>query len=356
MNKEKKRNILMDDMDVIAQKDSLLDAFSNQTILITGATGLIGSLVVKAILYSNKKRSFNIKVIAVVRDLNKAKTIFSEWNHNQNLEYIVADLATQRLNINEKIEYIIHGANVTNSKTMVTQPVETIQTALRGTETILNLAIQKKCKGVVYLSSMEVYGQCNTNTMVKEQSLGEIDLSCVRSCYPESKRMCECLCNCYAAEYGVKVKSARLAQTFGAGIMPTENRVFAQFAKSVIKEENIVLHTRGESEGNYVYTRDAVIALLMLLQNGENGEAYNITNEKNHITIAKMAEMVANEFGHGKSRVIYDIPNNNLLYGYAPDTKLYMSSEKMSQLGWKPEVGLKEAYQRMITYMYYEWL
>jgi nucleoside-diphosphate-sugar epimerase len=216
---------------------------------------------------------------------------------------------------------------------------------------MLRLAVEKKVKAFVYISSMEIYGQPKNEGKTAEKDLGYVDIGTVRSCYPEGKRMCECLCTAYAAQYGVNVKSARLAQTFGAGVLPTENRVFAQFARSAVNGEDIVLHTTGESEGNYVYTADAVRAILLLLQKGEPGEAYNVANEESHITIRSMAELVASEIAGGKISVVIDIPEDSASLGYAPPVKMQLDASKLMALGWKPTVGLADAYRRMIGWM-----
>ena len=78
------------------------------------------------------------------------------------------------------------------------------------------------------------------------------------------------MCVAFNSEYGVQVKIARLSQTFGAGILPGENRVFAQFARSIIEGKDIVLHTRGLSEGNYCYIRDTIMGLFFILFKGKN--------------------------------------------------------------------------------------
>ena len=203
---------------------------------------------------------------------------------------------------------------------------------------------------MVYVSSMEVYGRTDEKLeKVTENDLGYIDLTNVRSCYSEGKRICECLCTAYASEYQIPVRVARLAQTFGAGIHADDNRVYAQFARSALKGENIVLHTDGMSEGNYCYTRDVIIALLFLAYSGKNGEAYNIVNEKSHMTIKEMASLVADDIMEGKIKVIYDIPNSDKVYGYAPSVKMHLSAKKMKSLGWVAEVDMKEAYMRMIN-------
>ena len=342
-------NVLIDDFKRIADSDLPFEEIRNRSFLITGATGLIGSLLVRALLYCDKVHKLNLTIYALVRNVEKAKGIFGE--DTPALAYIVADLAGDDIRGDFDCDYVIHAAAVTTSKLMVSDPVGTIRTAIDGTEKLLKLAVEKQARSFVYISSMEVYGQPKTEGKTAEKDLGYIDIGNVRSCYPEGKRMCECLCNAYASQYGLNVKSARLAQTFGAGILPSENRVFAQFARSAMNGEDIVLHTTGESEGNYVYTADAVRAILMLLVKGASGEAYNIANEESHTTIRRMAELVADRIAGNSIRVVLDIPEDASSLGYAPPVKMWLDASKMRGLGWTPTVGLEEAYRRMISWM-----
>lgn len=344
------KDVLEEDFDKITKRDISWDALRNSSFVITGATGLIGSLIVKYLLYANRTMNFGAKIYAVVRNVEKADKIFAEEKTDA-LTYVVADLTKEKVNCEGDCDYIVHAAAVTASKVMVSDPVGTICTSIDGTEKMLQLAVEKKAKAFIYISSMEIYGQPTVGGKTAEKDLGYVDIENVRSCYPEGKRMCECLCTAYAAQYGVNVISARLAQTFGAGILPTENRVFAQFARSVMRGENIVLHTTGESEGNYVYTADAIAAIMTLLVKGKAGEAYNIANEDSHITIRNMAELVAREIAGEKIQVVIDIPEDSVSLGYAPSVKMWLDASKMRELGWKPEIGLVEAYKRMICWM-----
>lgn len=343
-------DVLVEDFKKIAESELPMEKFRNKSFVITGATGLIGSLMVRFLLFANKEYGLKAKVMPVVRNQEKARKIFEEWDTGE-LSYIVADLAKDKVEVEGACDYIIHAAAVTASKQMVSDPVGTIRTAIDGTQKMLDLAVEKKVKAFVYISSMEIYGQPKAEGKTAEKDLGYVDIGTVRSCYPEGKRMCECLCTAYASQYGVPVMSARLAQTFGAGILPTENRVFAQFARSAADRKDIILHTTGESEGNYVYTADAIRAILTLLVKGKAGEAYNIANEDSHTTIRGMAEMVAHEIAGDQINVVIDIPEDSASLGYAPPVKMQLDAAKMRGLGWNPEVSLKDSYQRMLRWM-----
>lgn len=141
---------------------------------------------------------------------------------------------------------------------------------------------------------------------------------------------------------------ARLASIFGQGSSMDDNRAVVQFMRRSIKGENIVLKTRGLSQGNYVYTTDALSALLLLLQLGKPAEAYNIVNESFHMTVSDMAKLCSEIGAHGSSVVIDEDGAN---HGFAPDVKLRLSGSKLRGLGWSPEVDLHESLQRLADYL-----
>ena len=352
MELRNRMGVLEKDFEYVSNSNISFDRFKNKVILITGATGLVGSLLVKNFAYCNKKYGLDLKIIAIIRNTDKAKSVFGELYDEKNITYISCDLEKNSLNIAEKVDYIVHCAAVTASKDMIKYPVDCLKLAANSTLNLLELARTKSVINMVFISSMEVYGILNTQDhKITENQLGYVNLASVRSCYPEGKRYCECLCNAYAAQYNVNVVTARLAQTFGAGILKTEYRVFAQFAKSILYGEDVVLHTKGLSEGNYVYSADAIIGIMILLLKGVKGDSYNISNEDCHTTIAKMAEMLIDEFGNGKQKVVYDISPNLNENGYAPDVKMHLSAEKMQKLGWNANIDLKMSYAKLLDYM-----
>lgn len=308
--------------------------------LITGVTGYIGSMLAKRIISSGHK------VSVIVRAPSRLDEEISA-----SAEVIQADIADREsiACITEKYDYIIHCAAPTKSAYMISNPVEVIDTIVKGTEHILDLAVRCDAKSVVYLSSMEVYGRisCPAGKRIAEDEMGYINVADVRSCYPIAKMMAENLCHSYFAEYGVPVKIARLAQVFGRGIRPDDNRIFAQLANAVRTGSDIVLHTDGSSMGNYCDIDEAIDAILYLLQNGANSEAYNVVNEENAMCIREMAELVAERIAGGSIQVTYDIPEGNP-FGYASDTGLRLSGEKLKALGWEAKCSLEEMYRKML--------
>ena len=341
--------VLEEDFSRLASSDIPYRTWKGKSFFITGATGLVGSLAVKALIYISQLHNLDLRIVAQVRNPDKAAKVFGALTDSPLLTLHYADLEKDPIHFPGIVDYVIHAAAVTTSKLLVSNPVEASKTTLNGTLSVLDFAVNKQAKGVVYLSSMEVYGVVSDGRDVSEKDLGLVDPEVVRSCYPEGKRMCECLCSAYASEYHLPVCAVRLAQTFGAGVSPEDNRVFAQFAKSVINGTDIILHTDGSSEGNYIYTTDALKAIFILLDRGVPGQVYNAANEACHTTILNMAKLVAEQVAQGDIKVLIQPPENIDTMGYAPKTRLRLISKKLRDLGWYPEVDLKNAYQRLIN-------
>ena len=320
--------------------------FNDKRFFITGSTGMIGSLLCKSIIKANAIYGLNNHVVAMVRNIDKAYRVFGTDAIGKDVE-LYEGYIEDSLSYSDELDFIIHTVAETRSSNMVERPVETLWTTISGTKNVLDLAKKKSVEGMVYLSSMEVFGRVEESAhRFKEEETGWIDLMSVRSSYPESKRMAENMCFCYYKECSVPVVIARLAQTFGAGVDESDSRVYSQFAKSAIAGEDIVLQTEGRSFGNYVYTADALAAIFMLLSNGERGEVYNIANEEASMTIREMAEIVSETITGGKSKVVFDPGEDNSKY--AQDTKLRLDASKIMKMGWKPRYSIKDMYLRMI--------
>lgn len=311
------------------------------TYLITGATGYIGSMMAEKLVNDGHRVMLFVRSQEKLRESLRQKAGIVVGN--------VGDAAVWDT-IPSNINYVIHCAAPTASAYMAAYPVETSETILEGTRNALEFV--KRCDSckLLFLSSMEIYGniECLDDRKVTEEELGYIDLSLPRSAYPMAKRMAEHMCFSYYEEYGVQSMIARLAQTFGRGVMRSDHRVFAQFADSVRNGKDIILHTEGNSVGNYCDIDDVLMALEVLLKKGVPGQAYNVVNEKNTMTIKEMAELVVGKIANHKINIVFDIPKDNC-YGYAANTGLRLSGEKLRKLGWEAEVSLEQMYRNMLA-------
>ena len=307
------------------------------TCMVTGSTGLLGSAVVRKLAQRGDA------VIAAARNVEKARRMFGglpgvsvvAWDVTRPFDAAV---------LSEPVDSIVHAAAETASRNMVERPVETMAVTLDGTRNALELARVLKVKGMVYLSSMEVYGAPQDGAPLDESRLGPLDNLAPRSSYPLSKRMAEGLCAAYAREYGVPVRIARLAQVVGGEASDGDNRAISQFARAVARGENIVLHTDGSSARCYCALPDAVDAILFLLGNGVPGEAYNVADEASYCSIRELAQRLC--ASHPPSSVVID-PVEGM--GYAPACKLRLSTAKLEALGWRPRTGLMDAFERLIA-------
>lgn len=320
---------------------------ADKNIFITGGTGLVGSSLIQLLLLANSEKNLNLKIYALVRDLSKAK----EKLPVSDALYFVEGTIDPLPAVDAPIHYIVHAASPTSSQYFVDQPVETIKAAVQGTINVLDMAKLKDVQSVVYLSSMEVYGECHTDDLLIEDLPSKMKSLNVRNCYPQAKLICENLCVSYAHEYGINCKIVRLAQTFGPGVPMSDNRVFAQFAKAVINNSDIVLATAGETKRCYLYTLDSATAILAIMLKGKAGEAYNAANPATYCSILEMAQLVAGKVAGGAISVQVNADGTATPGKYLPTHKWNLSADKLMALGWQPTADLEHMYRMLIAYM-----
>ena len=320
-------------------------------ILITGSTGLVGSMLLRCLLRLNDLYALGLSFTCPVRNIRKVWDVFSDLQVDAPVNWVECEdiclLSADEIGFPD---YVFHLAAPTASAYLVEHPVETLVTSLISTRNLLDfMRGNDKLRAFVYVSSLESYGTVveAPDAPLTEDFQGYVNPLAPRSCYPMGKRAAECLCAAYATEYNVPTRIARLTQTFGSGVHADDKRVFAQFARSILKKEDIVLHTEGESAKPYCYITDTISALIYVALFGKNGEAYNVANASSYISIREMAEMLCREFSPSTNVRIELHPER----GYAPTTFLPLDTTRLEALGWHPQVGLREMFRRLM-----EWL
>lgn len=327
----------------IIQAVSFIKSFENQTILITGATGLIGSTVVEAIKLFNDSASAPIKLILLVRNIARATAKLGDSEYIRYIQGSIESLPS----IEADIDYILHGASPTSSKDFIEKPVDVLKAGLLGSFNILELARAKQVKKIIFLSSLEVYGTLQTFEAT-EADFGLIDWTAIRSSYIEAKRASENIFLSYCLQYGVPTVVARLPQILTSTFDADDNRVYAQFIRAVKNNQDIVLKTKGETVRNYCYLTDAITGLFTLLSKGESGEVYNIANEETACSIKEMAELII-KLSKTDSQLVFDVQEDPAKLGYLPTVKIKLMSQKLQCLDWQPQIGLNEALLRMLV-------
>lgn len=305
---------------------------NNSRFLITGATGLIGSALVRYLMAHYD----GVRFILPVRNRAKAEAMFGT---NSRVHIVECDLLNTDFEFAREVDYIVHCAAPTASTYFVEHPVETYNTVFLPSLHLLQYAARHEVKGFVYLSSLEVYGTiANDSEPLVEKALGCIDLTSSRSSYPLAKRAVEHLCALYAHQYQVPVTVARLTQTTGAGVSREDNRVINAFCRSASQNEDIILHTTGESSRPYCHLDDAISAILILLKKGVKGETYNVANESTYISAYYLALFIKQHLNPSvnvKVELKADVP-------YASPTHIRMSTSKLQTLGWEPKHSLED--------------
>lgn len=321
------------------------EAVNGTKVLITGASGLIGSFLVDAFMYYSEITGCSIDVFAMGRNKNSLTKRFRSHGQKPNFHTVEHDVS-RPLTHQHRFDYIIHAASNAFPQAFWTDPVGTVMCNVLGVYNLLEYARHNGLRRFLFVSSGEVYGQgCRGVAAFEESYNGYIDITTPRACYPIGKTAGETLCTSYTAQYGLDTVIARPCHTYGPTATKRDNRVSAQFINSVMAGEDIVLKSQGSQLRSYCYVADSASGLLTILMKGETGKAYNIANPTSIVTIREMAEMLADISGR---RVGYDASEESEDAGYSPVTQSVLSAKRLEALGWKGKYGMNTGLQRTI--------
>ena len=338
--------VLEDDLKTIIAEDLSWEKLKNKTVMITGASGMVGSYMLYVLLMLNDEKHYGIKVDAVMRNVNKLP---EEIRNREDVNVVVADVTKDIPDVGD-IDYIIHAASPASPLIMQNQPVETIAANTIGTFKTLELAKEKNAEGYLFISSREIYGQPDEGQeFFYENTYGFVDQLNPRSCYSEGKKAAETMCVCFHEEYGLNTKIARLAHTYGPGMSIYDGRVQADFLKNVYHNEDIVLKSEGTAVRNYTYIADAIAGMYRILLDSED-IVYNIGNEAGKVSIRDLAEILVSIYPERGLKLVFDIPEGGTK-GTAPYTLGILSSEKLRKLGWNPKYSVKDGFKRTLEYL-----
>ncbi|MCM1528608.1 MAG: NAD-dependent epimerase/dehydratase family protein [Alistipes sp.] len=326
------------------------DKLRDSSIVISGATGLIGSFLIDTIMYRNRNSGLNCKIYALGRSSAKAESRFSEYISDDSFEFVQCDICkAEDIVIDGDVDYVFHAASNTHPVAYASDPIGTITVNVIGLQSLLEFARQHNVKRFLFASSNEIYGENRGDSeKFSEDYCGYINSNTLRAGYPESKRVSEALCQAYIKQYGMDIVIPRLTRSFGATMLNTDTKAVSQFIKKGVNREDIVLKSKGDQFYSFTYVPDAVTGVLYCLTEALCGEAYNISTESCDITLRDLAQLIADYAG---TRVIFDIPDETEALGFSKVTKAILDSSKLKKIGWTPYFDIKTGIEHTIEIM-----
>lgn len=321
------------------------EELEGKRILITGATGMIASVIIDILMWRNREHEPHIQIYAVSRNAKKAKERFRTYWDNPDFTWVSHDI-TQPYPESGKFDYILHAASNTHPRAYAADPIGTITANVQGTFHLLEYASAHGCKRFFFFSSVEIYGENRNDTNKFDESyLGYIDCNTLRAGYPESKRLGEALCNAFASQKGQDFVVGRFSRVYGPTMSAEDSKAVAQFIKKAAAGEDIVLKSEGNQLYSYTYVTDAASAALYLLLKGDCKSAVNIADPASDIPLRDLAGFLAREAG---TRVVFELPDETEKAGYSTATKAVLDGTKLERLGWKAYTPIGQGLSKTI--------
>ena len=340
-----KHELYAADVTSIANDNLPWEKLSGKTLLLTGATGLIGTLIVDVIMKKNREDNLNVKICATGRNEKIATERFADYFSDKNFEFVKLDVNAP-IKCDFAVDFIIHAASNTHPFLYSTDPVGTMTTNILGAYNLLEFGCKKKIERFVFVSSVEIYGKTLRNEDIFDESYcGYIDCNTVRAGYPESKRAGEALCQAYISQYNLDVVTPRLSRIYGATMRLDDSKAMSEFIMNGVRGEDIVLKSQGLPRFSYCYGADCVSGIFYCLLKGKCGEAYNISDSSEILSLREIAEYISSLAG---KKVVFELPSEIQARGFSVAPAAILTNDKLRALGWTPKDDTRSGVRKTI--------
>jgi dTDP-glucose 4,6-dehydratase len=288
-----------------------------------------------------------VRVEAWARDAARARSRLADVADDPNLALREWDLTRIAVPEGDAPDFVLHAASQASPRFFGTDPVGTLLPNTVGTAALLEWVRRAGgCKGLLFVSSSEVYGAVGGDGTLDEDHYGEVDPASLRACYAESKRMGETMCVAWQHQHGVPAYIVRPFHTYGPGLQADDGRVFADFAFNVVRGENIAMNSDGSARRAYCYASDAVAGFFTVLLRGRAAQPYNVANPAGELSVRQLAELLVGLVPEKRLQVEFRAPAT----GYLPSSysRLLPDVSRLTELGWRAEVEPATGFRRMI--------
>lgn len=341
--------ILEDINNIVEHVGPLINSMDINSVLITGANGMIGSYLLMTFLNFSNTTENSIKIFSLCRNENKAREKFKNVEGIDQVTFLYQDVCDE-LTINYPIDLIIHAASQASPKYYNIDPVGTMLANIDGTRKLLDFSLKNGTKEFLFISSSEIYGAIPDDEQpIDESTIGMIDTTNSRSCYAESKRAGETLAIAYKKQYGLTVKIVRPFHTYGPTMDYGDGRIFSLITDSISDGCDIVFKSDGSAKRAFCYLTDAIEGLIHIIARGRSGEAYNLGNPQQEVSMRNLAEDVIVAIDRQDINLILDYDKQSNAYAISKVTRNQPEVSKLNALGWSPSVSYVDGFLRCIN-------
>lgn len=351
-----KREIIQSDLENIFRRNIPWTKLENKTVLITGAYGMLASYMVFELIYLNEIIGMHVNIIAVGRSKEKFAKRFGHAADFKYLKFVCSDLGDE-LQIDEKVDFIIHAASLASPQYYSVCPIEVLKPNVIGQYHLLELAVRQSVEGYLLFSTGDVYGHVSGKDKICEGDYGILDPLDIHSCYGESKRMAETMCKAWFHEKGVPAKIARICHTYAPTMdMESDPRVFSSFVRDIVHGEDIVMKSDGTAKRSFCYIADAIAGYFLILLCGKNGESYNVCNPDSFCSVLELAEILVSLYPEKGLKVVRSERNKQEAYlENTAANDIPVDSSKLAVLGWEAQYSVQEGFRNVIESMDFQY-
>jgi len=334
---------------------------SGGRLLITGGGGFLGYYLVQGALHWNRTRRGQGTIDVVVYD-NYARGVpawLEALRGTPELQIVTHDMIQPLPRDIGHFDYIVHAAGIASPMYYRAQPIKCIDANINGLRNLLDYSVAEReagrpISGLLFYSSSEIYGDPSPDDIpTPETYRGNVSCTGPRACYDESKRFGETLCVTFAKAEGIPVKMARPFNNYGPGLKITDGRVLPDFARDVLADRDIVMLSDGSPTRTFCYAVDAITGYYKVLVRGHDGEAYNIGIDRPEISMAELAQLVADTarelFGYGGKVVLGRAAEADYLIDN-PNRRCPILAKAREHLDFQPAVLPEEGIYRSLVW------
>jgi len=313
-------------------------AFEDQSVLVTGGAGFLGSWMCEVLVAQNAK------VICLDNLASGREENITHLKNNENFSFLRHDIS-QPVVLDTKVDYILHMASRASPLEFEQFPIQIMKANTLGTWIALGIAKKNKAR-LLFTSTSEIYGESQI-IPTPETYHGNVNTLGIRGCYDEAKRAGEATCMAYMRQHGVDVRIVRIFNTYGPRMRSDGyyGRVVPRFIMQALRNEPITIFGDGSQTRSFCYVTDQIEGLLRFLAKDDlKGEVINIGNPK-ELSIMDLAALIKKNIGSTSSLQYFPLPQDD------PHRRCPIITKAHDLLNWKPKIELEKGLRKTIRYM-----